>query len=72
MALTRPLGEVYFAYPEDLPWLGGPSINLAQSPDGAALEAARCAGHPRAQGLTSATQRIGGGSQPVLTPRAGC
>ena len=33
MALTRPLGEVYFAYPEDSPFAGGPSINLAQSPD---------------------------------------
>ena len=33
MALTRPLGEVYFAYPEASPFVGGPSINLAQSPD---------------------------------------
>ncbi|RZM05851.1 MAG: glycosidase, partial [Sphingomonas sp.] len=33
MALTRPLGEVYFGYPDDSPWVGGPSINLAQSPD---------------------------------------
>ena len=33
MALTRPLGEVYFAYPEESPYAGGPSINLAQSPD---------------------------------------
>jgi predicted GH43/DUF377 family glycosyl hydrolase len=34
MALTRPLGECYFAYPDDSPWLGGPAINMAQSPDG--------------------------------------
>jgi len=33
MALTRPLGEVYFAYPEASSYAGGPSINLAQSPD---------------------------------------
>ncbi len=34
MALTRPLGEVYFAYPDDSPFVGGPSINFATSPDG--------------------------------------
>ena len=33
MALTRPLGELYFAYPDHDPHLGGPTINLAASPD---------------------------------------
>ena len=33
VALTRPLGEVYFAYPEASPYAGGPSIHLAASPD---------------------------------------
>ena len=34
MALTRPMGEVYFTYPDESPYAGGPSINLASSPDG--------------------------------------
>src|SRR5260370_8190954 len=32
VALTRPLGEVYFAYPEASPYAGGPSIHLPPSP----------------------------------------
>src|SRR5262249_2338934 len=32
-ALTRPLGDLYFAYPDDSPFHPGPSINLATSPD---------------------------------------
>lgn len=67
MALTRPLGEVYFAYPEDSEWLGGPSINFAQSPDGLHWKPLDAPGI-RARKGTSSTQRIGGGSQPVLTP----
>jgi predicted GH43/DUF377 family glycosyl hydrolase len=66
MALTRPLGEVYFAYPEDSPFLGGPSINLAQSPDGLHWKPLD-APFLRARKGTSSTQRIGGGSQPVPT-----
>ncbi len=67
MALTRPLGEVYFAYPEDSPWLGGPSINFAQSPDALHWKPLDQPGIRARKGTTS-TQRIGGGSQPVLTP----
>lgn len=67
MALTRPLGEVYFAYPEDSPYLGGPSINFAQSPDGLHWKPLDQPGI-RARKGTASTQRIGGGSQPVLTP----
>lgn len=67
MALTRPLGEVYFAYPEQSEWLGGPSINMAQSPDGLHWKPLDTPGI-RARKGTSSTQRIGGGSQPVLTP----
>lgn len=68
MALTRPLGEVYFAYPEDSEWLGGPSIHLAQSPDGLHWKPLDAPGI-RARKGTSSTQRIGGGSQPLLTPQ---
>ena len=66
MALTRPLGEVYFAYPEDSPWLGGPAINIAQSPDGLHWKPLDAPGLRARKGSTS-NQRIGGGSQPVLT-----
>ena len=67
MALTRPLGEVYFAYPQDSEWLGGPSINMAQSPDGLHWKPLDTPGIRARKGTTS-TQRIGGGSQPILTP----
>ena len=67
MALTRPLGECYFAYPEESSWLGGPSINMAQSPDGLHWKPLDTPGI-RARKGTSSNQRIGGGSQPVLTP----
>ncbi|PTS89746.1 glycosidase, partial [Sphingomonas sp. HMWF008] len=32
-AQTRPLGDLYFAYPPGSEWRSGPSINLASSPD---------------------------------------
>jgi beta-1,2-mannobiose phosphorylase / 1,2-beta-oligomannan phosphorylase len=67
MALTRPLGECYFLYPEDSLWLGGPAINMAQSPDGLHWKPLDTPGI-RARKGTSSTQRIGGGTQPVRTP----
>lgn len=67
-ALTRPLGEVYFAYGPDEPYLAGPTIQLASSPD--ALHWKPC-DRPgiRARKGSPCTQRIGGGAQPVLTER---
>lgn len=67
MALTRPLGEVYFAYPDESPWLGGPSINFAISPDALHWRPTDGPGLRARKGSTS-NQRVGGGSQPVLTP----
>jgi predicted GH43/DUF377 family glycosyl hydrolase len=65
-ALTRPLGEVYFAPAPDSPWIGGPAIQLAQSPD--ALHWKPCdAPGIRARKGTASSVRVGGGSQPVLT-----
>ncbi len=68
MALTRPLGELYFAYPPGSAFAGGPSINLAQSPDG--LHWKPC-DQPflRARKGTTSAMKLGGGSQPVLTER---
>lgn len=67
LALTRPLGEVYFLPAPDSPWLGGPSINMAQSPDGLHWKPLDAPGI-RARRGTASNGRIGGGSQPVLTP----
>ncbi len=67
MALTRPLGEVYFAPPPDSEWAGGPAIHLAQSPDALHWKPLDTPGIRGRKGSTS-TLRVGGGSQPVLTP----
>jgi predicted GH43/DUF377 family glycosyl hydrolase len=65
-AQTRPLGDVYFAYPPGSDWRAGPSINLASSPD--ALHW-RPSVHPgiRPHAATMATARMGGGAPPILT-----
>lgn len=69
-AQTRPLGDLYFAYPPGSPFHAGPSINLASSPD--ARHWQPCL-HPgiRPHAGTASTARIGGGAQPVLTELAG-
>jgi predicted GH43/DUF377 family glycosyl hydrolase len=68
MALTRPLGEVYFAYPEASPYAGGPSMHLAASPD--ALHWKPC-DRPgiRARKQSTSTMKVGGGSPPIRTDR---
>lgn len=65
-AQTRPLGDLYFAYPPDSPWRAGPSINLASSPDGRHWKPCRRPGI-RPQSGTVATARMGGGAPPILT-----
>ena len=66
VALTRPLGEVYFAYPEDSPFAGGPSINLAASPDALHWKPFDRPGiRPRKRSTSS--MKIGGGSPPIRT-----
>ena len=68
LALTRPLGEVYFAYPEESEFLPGHSIQLARSPDALHWKPsdAPCI---RPRKGWSATIKIGGGTPPVLTER---
>ena len=68
MALTRPLGELYFAYPEASPFAGGPSINFAQSPDAIHWKPLDQPGIRARKGSTSAA-KVGGGTQPILTDR---
>jgi predicted GH43/DUF377 family glycosyl hydrolase len=65
-ALTRPLGDLYFAYPPGSEWRAGPSINLATSPDALHWKPSRNPGI-RPHAATVATARIGGGAPPILT-----
>lgn len=69
-AQTRPLGDLYFAYPPGSEWHAGPSINLAVSPDCRHWQPCLRPGiRPRSG--TLATTRIGGGAQPILSEVAG-
>ena len=65
-AQTRPLGDVYFAYPPDSEWRPGPSINLARSPDALHWKPLDAPGI-RPHAATTATARMGGGAPPLLT-----
>jgi predicted GH43/DUF377 family glycosyl hydrolase len=67
-AQTRPLGDLYFAYPPGSEWRAGPSINLATSPDGLHWKPHRKPGI-RPHAGTVATARMGGGAPPILTDR---
>lgn len=66
-AQTRPLGDLYFAYPPGSEWRAGPSINLATSKDGLYWKPHRKPGI-RPHSGTVATARMGGGTPPILTP----
>jgi len=66
MALTRPMGEVYFAYPPDSDFLAGPSIQLATSPDALHWKPLDAPGiRPRRNAPSS--MKVGGGTPPILT-----
>lgn len=65
-AQTRPLGDLYFAYPPGSEWRAGPSINLATSPDALHWKPHREPGI-RPHASTIATARMGGGAPPILT-----
>lgn len=65
-AQTRPLGDLYFAYPPGSEWRAGPSINLATSPDALHWKPLDRPGI-RPHAATVATARMGGGTPPVLT-----
>ena len=65
-ALTRPLGDLYFATRSASPYYPGPSINLAQSPDGLHWKPLD---EPfiRVRKGSASTKKLGGGTQPILT-----
>lgn len=67
-AQTRPLGDLYFAYPPGSDWRAGPSINLATSPDALHWKPYDAPGI-RPHAATLATARMGGGTPPILTDR---
>ncbi len=67
-AQTRPLGDLYFAYPPGSEWRAGPSINLATSPDARHWKPCLNPGI-RPHAATVATARMGGGTPPILTER---
>jgi predicted GH43/DUF377 family glycosyl hydrolase len=69
-AQTRPLGDLYFAYPPEAEWRAGPSINLATSPDALHWKPYEAPGiRPHAK--TMATARMGGGAPPVAAEVGG-
>jgi hypothetical protein len=68
MALTRPLGEAWFAPSPDSLYAGGPAIQLAQSPDALHWKPLDAPGL-RARRGSSTNTRMGGGTPPVLTPQ---
>jgi len=65
-AQTRPMGDLYFAYPPGSDWRPGPSINLATSKDALYWKPYRKPGI-RPHSGTVATARMGGGTPPILT-----
>ena len=67
-ALTRPLGVLYFDAGKESEYLSGPSINLASSPD---LYHWKPTDFPfiRSKKGSGFTNRIGGGTPPILTPK---
>lgn len=67
-ALTRPLGDLYFAYPPGSAFEPGPSINLAVSPDGKHW---RPTDEPliRPRRGSTSVMKVGGGTPPVRTPQ---
>jgi predicted GH43/DUF377 family glycosyl hydrolase len=67
-AQTRPLGDLYFAYPPDSAWLPGPSINLSRSPDALHWKPSSRPGL-RPSATSPASARMGGGAPPILTPK---
>lgn len=69
-AQTRPLGELWFAYPPNSEWRAGPAINLATSPDALHWKPHLQPGI-RPHSGTVATARMGGGAPPLLTEIGG-
>jgi predicted GH43/DUF377 family glycosyl hydrolase len=66
-ALTRPLGECYFASSPSSEWHPGAAIHLASSPDLLHWKPADVA-FLRARKSSLSNEKIGGGAPPVLTP----
>ncbi|MET0251304.1 MAG: glycosidase [Novosphingobium sp.] len=70
-AQTRPMGDLYFAYPPGCEWRAGPSINLATSPDCRHWQPHLSPGIRPAATVIATAARIGGGAPPILTEVSG-
>jgi predicted GH43/DUF377 family glycosyl hydrolase len=68
LALTRPMGGAYVAYPPASCFMPGPSIQLATSPDMHHWKPMEGPGIRPRRGSRGAL-KVGGGAPPVLTPR---
>ena len=66
-AQTRPLGDVWFAYPPGSEYRAGPAIQLASSPD-ALHWRPRAEPGIRPHSATLSTAKMGGGAPPIRTP----
>lgn len=66
-ALTRPLGECYFASSPSSPWHPGAAIQMASSPDGLHWKPADTP-FLRSRRSSLSNVKIGGGTPPLLTP----
>ena len=66
-ALTRPLGSAFFATAPRAAFKPGPSINLAQSPDSLHWKPVDTP-FLRPMQNNNSVLKLGGGSQPILTP----
>jgi len=67
-AMTRPLGDLYFAYPPNSDFLAGPAIHLALSPDALHWKPWD-APYIRPRKSALASMRMGGGAPPIRTPQ---
>lgn len=66
MALTRPMGDSYFAYPPGSDYVPGPAIQFARSPDALHWKPMDAPGIRPRRG-SRASMKVGGGTPPVLT-----
>ena len=69
-AQTRPLGDMWFAYPPASEWRAGPAIHLASSPDALHWKP-RLEPGLRPHAATRSTARMGGGAPPIMAEVAG-
>jgi len=66
MAMTRPMGDLYFTYAPDSDYLPGPCIQFAESPDALHWRPIQRPGIRPRKG-TACSMKVGGGTPPIRT-----